>query len=289
MDGLIFDIKRFAINDGPGIRTTIFLKGCPLRCRWCHNPEGICPDAQMLFTKKKCIGCKTCVGLTDDDAAEQCPTLARQICGRHYEMEELMQIVEKERVVMENSGGGVTLCGGEPLMHPELCLSILSELGKRGIHRTVDTTLFASESVVKEIAGQCELLLIDLKVMDSAIHRQYTDVPNEKILSNIRLIAEMGHQFWIRIPMINEVNANDENIHATAEFIRSLPTQPEFVNLLPYHRIGTGKLEKLCMADTSAISQVVHNDCSFSAPDEPRLQQIIALFADYGITAKTGG
>ena len=221
---LIFDIKRYAINDGPGIRTTIFMKGCPLRCVWCHNPEGWSPQPQVLYKRSKCIGCHTCEqeGFVVDD----CPTKAREVCGREYTMDELMAEVEKERVIMEDSGGGVTICGGEPLMHPEGTLEILRELGRRGFHRTVDTTLYAQPDVVKAVAQECELLLIDLKLMDSEKHRLYTGVGNELILQNIRLIAEVGHDFRIRIPLIDGVNADNENMEATARFLYSLHSSP---------------------------------------------------------------
>ena len=162
---LIFDIKRFAINDGPGIRTTLFIKGCPLRCVWCHNPEGWTDKQQKLYNKKKCIGCRTCVelcpqgalqltsqGIEATDSAcllcgtctDNCPTLALQMSGKEWTMDELMKQVEKERQVMQDSGGGVTLCGGDPLMHPAYTLELLMELGRRGFHRAVDTTLYAS-------------------------------------------------------------------------------------------------------------------------------------------------
>ena len=157
----IFDIKRYAINDGPGIRTTIFVKGCPLRCVWCHNPEGWTAEPQVLYKRSKCIGCHTCE--QEGFVADDCPTKAREVCGREYTMDELMDEVEKERVIMEDSGGGVTICGGEPLMHPDGTLAILRELGRRGFHRTVDTTLYAQPDVVKAVAEECELLLISIK------------------------------------------------------------------------------------------------------------------------------
>ena len=217
---LIFDIKRYAINDGPGIRTTIFLKGCPLRCVWCHNPESWSPQPQKLYKKTKCIGCRSCVEVCPQQAleltpdgirptqnacilcgkcTEECPTTALEMCGKEWSMEALMAEIEKERPIMEDSGGGVTLCGGEPLMHPDYLLAILKELGRRGFHRTVDTTLYASQDTVAKVAAACELFLVDLKLMDSEKHRQYTGVPNEVILQNIRYLAEAGKDFFIRI------------------------------------------------------------------------------------------
>ena len=217
---LIFDIKRYAINDGPGIRTTIFLKGCPLRCVWCHNPESWSPQPQKLYKKTKCIGCRSCVEVCPQQAleltpegirptqnacilcgkcTEECPTTALEMCGKEWSMEALMAEIEKERPIMEDSGGGVTLCGGEPLMHPAFTLEILHELGQRGFHRTVDTTLYASQDTVAKVAAACELFLVDLKLMDSEKHRQYTGVPNEVILQNIRYLAEAGKDFFIRI------------------------------------------------------------------------------------------
>ena len=278
MNPLIFDIKRYAINDGPGIRTTLFLKGCPLRCVWCHNPEGWTSEPQLLYKKSKCIGCGSCVAvcpqqilrLTPDGiritprlpskerevevectlcgrCTEECPTTALEQCGRKYTIDELMAEVEKERSIMEDSDGGVTLCGGEPLMHPEYTLEILRELGRRGFHRTVDTTLYAQPEVVEAVAAECELLLIDLKLMDSEKHRRYTGVPNELILGNLRRIAKAGHSFLIRIPLIEGINADENNIEVTAQFLTSLvsPISNFTVHLLPYHDVGKDKHRRM--------------------------------------------
>ena len=273
---LIFDIKRYAINDGPGIRTTIFLKGCPLRCVWCHNPEGWTLQPQKLYKKTKCIGCKSCVDacpqqaleLTPDGirptsnpcllcgkCAEECPTTALEMCGKEWSMEALMAEIEKERAIMENSGGGVTLCGGEPLMHADYTLQILHELGRRGFHRTVDTTLYASQETVEKVAEACELFLIDLKLMDSAKHQLYT---------------------------IEGVNADNENMEATALFLESLPWQRCTVNLLPYHDVGKDKHRRMWSSYNPQGFQM-------TPPSEETLQHCADLLASHGLTVIIGG
>ena len=299
---LIFDIKRFAINDGPGIRTTLFMKGCPLRCVWCHNPEGISPKPVKLYTKKKCIGCQSCVEicpqhnltLTADGIKEvgscilcgkctdECPTLALQMAGKEWEMDKLMEIVEKERKVMEDSEGGVTVCGGEPLMHPDYLIALLTELKRRGIHRTVDTTLFASEQTVERVMPLADLFLVDLKHMDCEKHKFYTGVPNEQILSNIRLISAAGARFWIRIPLIVGVNADDDNLKASADFLASLPNAPECVNLLVYHDVGKGKHARMGTSYNP-------DDFSMEAPDDQLQQHALEIFKAKGLNVKVGG
>ena len=278
----IFDIKRYAINDGPGIRTTIFVKGCPLRCVWCHNPEGWTAEPQVLYKRSKCIGCRTCEqeGFVVDD----CPTKAREVCGREYTMDELMDEVEKERVIMEDSGGGVTICGGEPLMHPDGTLAILRELGRRGFHRTVDTTLYAQPDVVKAVAEECELLLVDLKLMDSEKHRLYTSVGNELILQNIRLIAEAGHRFQIRIPLIEGINADEQNIEQTGRFLSLLTfhSSPLTVNLLPDHDVGKDKHLRMG-------SRYNPQGYPMSTPTEETLQRCQQQLEAYGLHVVIGG
>ena len=278
----IFDIKRYAINDGPGIRTTIFVKGCPLRCVWCHNPEGWTAEPQVLYKRSKCIGCHTCE--QEGFVADDCPTKAREVCGRKYTMDELMGEVEKERDIMQDSGGGVTICGGEPLMHPDGTLAILRELGRRGFHRTVDTTLYAHSDVVKAVAQECELLLVDLKLMDTEKHRRYTGVGNELILQNIRLIAEAGHPFQIRIPLIEGINADEQNIEQTARFLSLLTSHfsPLTVNLLPYHDVGKDKHLRMG-------SRYNPQGYPMSTPTEESQQRCRQQLEAYGLHVVIGG
>lgn len=300
---MIFDIKRYAINDGPGIRVTLFLKGCPLRCVWCHNPEGYTPGREKMYKRQKCIGCQTCVeacprgalrltpeGIVSDATrctlcgacAEACPTRALEMSGRDWDMAALMAEVEKERDVMEESGGGVTLCGGEPLLQGPYCLRLLDELGRRRFHRCVDTSLYAEPQLVDDVMARSELLLIDLKHTDSEAHRRFTGVGNERILTNIRRVAEAGHPYWIRIPLIEGANADDDNLRRSADFLATLPTRPEWVNLLPYHDVARGKHER-----RGTLYNPQH--IPLATPATERQEAALRLFAARQLRAKIGG
>ncbi|PNU21455.1 glycyl-radical enzyme activating protein [Geothermobacter hydrogeniphilus] len=300
-ESLIFDIKRYAINDGPGIRLTVFFKGCPLACRWCHNPESLSPRAQKLFTAVRCIGCGECVKRCPEQAceltpagivtdlercrvcgacAEICPSTASEISGRAYRVEELLAIIEKERPFFDQSGGGVTFSGGEPLQHPEFLLELLAACGARGIHRTVDTSGLAGREILLKVAEQTELFLYDLKLMDAERHRQWTGVDNGPILANLRALAAAGAEIRIRIPLIRGVNDDPVNIEATARFIDGLPGGPKLVDLLPYHGIAVGKHLKLGQ-EYPADGMV--------EPTAEDLERVVARFATYGVTATVGG
>ncbi|MBR1932246.1 MAG: glycyl-radical enzyme activating protein [Prevotella sp.] len=304
----VFDIKRYAINDGPGIRTTIFMSGCPLRCVWCHNPESWDALPHKTYKQKRCMGCQCCVQACPQGAialtpqgirpaegveclrcgrcAEACPTKAMEMCGRSWTIDELMAEIEKERDVMTMSGGGVTLCGGEPLFQPEATLAILHELGRRQLHRTVDTTLYAAPRVAEAVAQSSDLLLVDLKLMDSRQHQCLTGVPVEPILSNLALVARLGKPFYIRIPLIEGINASPANIEATAAFLLSIlpagggPLQG--INLLPYHDVGRDKHQRLW-------SQYNPEAIPMAAPTEATVQRCIDQFAAHGLTATVGG
>ncbi|MBK5208148.1 MAG: glycyl-radical enzyme activating protein [Flavobacteriaceae bacterium] len=299
--GLIFDIKKFAINDGPGIRLTVFFKGCNLQCQWCHNPESISPKVQKMYNAKKCIGTLSCVENCPNDAlkmtpegivtdynicnlcgkcAEVCPTKAFEMLGAAVPIFELMKKIDNEAIFFDQSGGGVTFSGGEPLMHSEYLIEALKECGKRMYHRVVDTTAFANQEIVLEIAKHTELFLIDLKVMDSKIHKKFTGVNNEKILSNIVALAKTNCELIFRIPLIKDVNTSKENIEETAKFINSLEGNRTIVNLLPYHNIAENKHLKLGNSTNFEV---------FEAPAKTEINEIISVFKNYGITASVGG
>lgn len=298
---LIFDIKRYAINDGPGIRITIFFKGCPLSCIWCHNPESISALPQKMFTQAKCIGCGECVkacpnqactltaeGIITDSqrcdlsgkCADVCPTLATEISGATKTVTELLEIIEKERPLFDQSGGGVTFSGGEPLLYPEYLDTILQRCGELQIHRTIDTCGLVQTETLLKIAKQTDLFLYDLKLMDGAKHKEYTGASNELILKNLSLLAETGAAIQIRIPLIAGVNADSDNLNATARFISQLAGEKKSVNLLPYHDIATHKYQKL------GERYLADNLCE---PTETDIQTAIDCFSAHGLTAVVGG
>jgi len=298
---LIFDIKRYSINDGPGIRATIFFKGCPLNCQWCHNPESISPKVQKLFTAAKCIGCGECCRVcpagacslgsdgvvTDGDlctlcgkCAEVCPTLATEMSGRYYSVAELLEVVEKERPFFDQSGGGVTFSGGEPLLCPEFLIEVLEACGRQNVHRAVDTSGFVETEALLKVAQHTDLFLFDLKMVDAEKHKRYTGVDNRLILNNLVALAAYGSEIHVRIPLIGGVNDDDDSIVAMAEYVAALPGEKRAVSLLPFHDVARGKDEKLGQErDLTALYE----------PGAVALQGVVDVFAGYGVTATIGG
>lgn len=299
--GLIFDIKKYAINDGPGIRITLFFKGCPLSCAWCHNPESIAVHAQKMYSASKCIGAVKCIEVCPEDAltltpeglatdierctlcgkcALVCPTKAIEMSGREYSTNELMRIIERETIFFDQSNGGVTFSGGEPLMHHHKLLELLDRCRQKQIHTVVDTSLFANSQIVLEVAQLTNLFLVDLKAFDSETHQRFTGVPNSLILNNIELLAHHGHDFIIRIPFIHGVNTDRATLEQEAAFLSSLPWTRKEVNLLLYHDIAKGKHLKLGSAFDYA---------GLSTPTDEEVERAKAIFGDVGITVSVGG
>ncbi len=299
--GLFFDIKRYAINDGPGIRVAVFFKGCNLHCAWCHNPEGILAGPEKMYNPARCIGCGTCIQacpshalsltmngiVTDHTRCDLCgkcigvcPTRAMEMSGRELTVEEIMASIGKEREFFEESGGGVTFSGGEPLLQPATLIFLLEECGRRGIHRVVDTAGDADPNVLDRVARHTDLFLFDLKLMDSARHEQWTGRRNERILGNLKRLASSGARIIIRIPLMAGVNDDEENIRASADFIAGLPGGPIPVQLLPWHAVARNKYLRL-----GRMSDFV----SFSEPPRSVFERTISIFAAAGITATIGG
>lgn len=264
--GLVFDVQKYSVHDGPGIRTTVFFKGCSLSCQWCHNPESQGRTPFVHYDRAKCLGCAACVEACPTDAltltrdgivtdatrcrvhgecGQVCPAEARRLIGRQVTVEDLVAELERDRLYYEESGGGVTFSGGEPLQQWRFLGEVLAACGDRDLHRAVDTTGFASPQALMHVARETDLFLYDLKVMDPEVHRRVTGVPLAPILDNLRLLLEEGARVRIRIPLIPGVTT-EASIEETASLLASLPPV-DGVNLLPFHRSARDKHEKFGM------------------------------------------
>ncbi len=244
LTGTIFDLKGFALNDGPGIRTTVFMKGCPLRCLWCHNPEGLSPEPELYVKQVKCVHCGKCaVPCTHDDCQAYgrclhvCPNDCVSVCGQTMTSAELAERLLRDRDVYEMSGGGVTFSGGEPLMQHAFVAEVLAILAKEGISSAVETSSFAAHDVYRKTLEHVNLIMADMKLFDRDAHIKYTGVPNDVIKQNLRwLIGESGKEYIIRVPLIPGITDTDENLAAIGEFVGDAP-----VELLPYNAMAGAK------------------------------------------------
>lgn len=263
--GIIFNVQRYSIRDGPGIRTTVFFKGCPLSCWWCHNPEGQKEKPELMIRADRCIGCGECLKacprgavaradgafLTDQKkctacgkCADACPAEARLLAGREVTAEELLAEIEKDTVFFDESGGGVTFSGGEPLRQARFLKEALIACRKKEIRTAVDTSGFADTRTVLEIGNYADLFLYDLKIMDEQKHKKYTGVSNQLILNNLIALSRSHGNIFVRLPVIPGINDDRENILETGRFLSALAGVRR-VKVLAYHETGLGKYERL--------------------------------------------
>lgn len=262
LSGMVFNIQRFSTHDGPGIRTTVFLKGCPLTCWWCHNPESQDPHPEIMVMENRCIACGECVkvciageGTRDQGkraatctrcgrCVEVCPAEARQLAGRCMSVDDVVREVARDRMFYDQSAGGVTFSGGEPLTKATFLRELLAECKKLEIHTTVDTCGFAPWEHLEAVAGLTDLFLYDLKLIDDRRHKRYTGVSNALILNNLTRLCAIHAQIWIRMPLIPGINDSPEDLESAAGFISKLPGVKR-VDLLPYHATALGKFARL--------------------------------------------
>lgn len=253
MKGLVFDIKEWAVFDGPGVRTTVFLKGCPLHCSWCHNPEGISPKPQLLVSDASCIHCHACEQVCPHEAnpvqctacgacVAVCPLHLRNIAGTWYEAKDLASLLQKQARVLKANGGGITFSGGEPLSQHMFLKEVIGYLD--GVHIAIETSGHAQPKVFQEIISLCDYILMDLKVMDAQIHQQYCGQDNHLILENLTFLKQSEKPFVIRIPVIPQVNDTLENFEMTAQALEGVKTL-QYVELLPYQKVAGAKYQML--------------------------------------------
>jgi pyruvate formate lyase activating enzyme len=312
VSGRIYDIQRFSVHDGPGIRTEVFLKGCPLRCLWCHSPESQSFHIEVGWFEVRCIGVEVCgrcleacpnealakgrvvesavhkreVGLVNRDMSlcshcgtcvEVCPASAFVFLGRDVTVDEVMHVVEQDRPFYRRSGGGVTISGGEPLGQPSFLRALLLACRERKLHTCLDTTGFARWEVLKDLLPLIDLVLLDIKHMDSTESVALVGVPNDLTLENARKIAAEGTALQVRIPVIPGLNDSDQNIQATSEFCVELGSSLKIVQILPYHRLGTAKYERL---------QKEYSLKDLLPPDDARMESIRTMIESYGLRVR---
>jgi pyruvate formate lyase activating enzyme len=295
--GLVFDVQRYSLHDGPGIRTTVFLKGCPLRCTWCHNPESMNASPELRVFGSRCIGCEACrevcplgearpgelpdprTCLACGSCAGVCPTRAREVIGRTTTVEALLETLAADRLFYDESGGGVTFSGGEPLRQWQFLIRCLEAAKTRGYHVAVDTSGFASERTILRVAEAADLFLFDLKVMDPVRHRRFTGVDLAPILRNLRALDERGATVWIRVPLVPGHNDDTENIEAVGRFVAGL-RRTRRVHVLPYHRLASAKYERLGLLNPMVVIQ---------SPAAADIDRAVAILAAHGLDVHVGG
>ncbi|MDA3837851.1 MAG: glycyl-radical enzyme activating protein [Candidatus Delongbacteria bacterium] len=278
MTGTIFNIQRFSLHDGPGIRTTVFFKGCPLRCIWCHNPESFDKSIQVTFDQEKCIECDICKGVRDISTSERCPANAIEVIGEEISVEDLYSEIEKDKGYYETSNGGVTFSGGEPLMQSEFLVKILKKCNENNIHTAVDTCGQASKEVFEKVNDLVDLYLYDMKFIDNDLHEKYTGSSNEKILENLKYLSDKNIRIFIRLPLIPGITDTEKNITEVVEYLKRINF--EQINLLSYHGYAKNKYIKLGInVELDQLETI----------SESRLEEIKNKFVSAGFKTVIGG
>jgi len=296
---VVFNVQRASFHDGPGVRTTVFLKGCPLACPWCHNPEGIVAAPEVTWASERCLECGACraacprpggplaagAALGSDGCAacracaEACPAAARQVAGRTMTVGEVLDEVLRDRLAYETSGGGVTFSGGEPMAQGAFLLACLDACRRAGLRTAVDTCGVASRELAVAVAKRTHLLLWDVKHTDEGRHRDLVGAPLAPILANLAAVAEVGVPIWLRVPVVPGMSDDEANLAAVARLAAATPNVQR-VSLLPYHRTGTGKLGRLGRAGAAMPA---------GAPEAARMRALAAAVTAAGVPATIGG
>ena len=250
MTGIIFDIKEMAVHDGPGIRTTVFFKGCPLRCRWCHNPEGLSFEPQLMYKQVRCIDCKSCKRECDHEVCKpfgrcilSCPENCLEIAGKRVEAKELAEELKKSAEVLGDTFGGFTFSGGEPLAQPEFLLELIENL--KGYHLCIETSGYANEETFKKVIEKLDFIIMDIKLADSLLHEEYIGKGNEQILRNFQILKNSGKDYLIRTPLIPNITDTEENLGKVKEIIGDSQWEK-----LPYNEMAGAKYKMLSMEYT---------------------------------------
>jgi len=298
--GRVFDVQSFSIHDGPGIRTTIFFKGCPLQCLWCHNPESVEAQNDIRFLPARCMACGRCVAVCDHGAhtiadgihhydrslcarcgacVEQCPTGALEVAGRDVTAGEVVEQATRDRMFYERSNGGVTLSGGEPTLQPEFAIAVLTLLRDQGFHRAIDTCGYVPWEIGMSMYRLANLVLYDLKAIDDALHQQLTGAPNVRILANFEKLLDLedGPAVWVRYPIIPTCTDSDDAVERMATYLSRFVANSklEKVELMAYHRLAESKYEQFGKEYPLKGTE---------APTAQRLSEIRDIFAAHGVT-----
>lgn len=298
--GKILHIQRFAVNDGPGIRTTVFFKGCPLACTWCHNPESQNIEAELLYFENRCIQCGDCAKLCSHGAirlndhistdaqrcivcgrcCKECVANAREIAGSKMTVENVMWTINKDAAFYRQSGGGVTFSGGEPLMQADFLTALLAQCRNNGIHSAVDTCGYAPWSQLKKASRYADIFLYDLKIMDDERHMKFTGVSNTIILDNLIRLSHIKAAIHIRIPIIPGITDDDDNLNSIIDYILKLPTAVQSVELLPFHNIAVNKYNRLGKKNVFETT---------ARPTKEKLTAVCNALTSANITVSMGG